>query len=87
VRAAIEQGGWLDIRSTRVICGWAGGALLERFSKVWCDSRDAIQPLVVAEMPADTNNDNARGYDHAAADILCNACRSVIATLHAERAQ
>jgi Phage terminase large subunit gpA, ATPase domain len=52
---------------------------LERFSYVWCDTCEKIQPMTFDMMPADDQN------DHDAADIVCNECKSIIATLHAAR--
>jgi hypothetical protein len=53
--------------------------LLDRFPLVWCDTCEKVQPMTFAVMPADDKN------DHDAADIVCNECKSVIATLHAAR--
>lgn len=52
---------------------------LERFPFVWCDTCQKIQPMIFDVMPA---NDKT---DHDAADIVCDECKSVIATLHAAR--
>jgi hypothetical protein len=53
--------------------------LLDRFPLVCCDTCEKVQPMTFAVMPADDKN------DHDAADIVCNECKSVIATLHAAR--
>jgi phage terminase large subunit GpA-like protein len=56
--------------------------LIKAFPKVWCPNCGARQPVEIAVMKADNRN------DHDAADILCEACKFVVATLHAEaRAQ
>ena len=52
---------------------------LERFPFVWCDTCEKIQPMTFDVMPAGDEN------EHEAADIICNECKSVIATLHAAR--
>jgi hypothetical protein len=54
---------------------------LERFPLVWCGTCEKIQPMLFDEMTANEKN------DHAAADIVCSECKSVIATLHAARPQ
>jgi hypothetical protein len=52
---------------------------LEHFPYVWCDTCEKIQPMIFDVMPADDQN------DHDAADIVCNECKSIVATLHAAR--
>jgi hypothetical protein len=54
---------------------------LERFPRAWCDTCDKVQPVTLDVMPADEKN------PHEAADIVCDECKSVIATLHAPEAQ
>jgi hypothetical protein len=46
---------------------------LEHFPLVWCGTCEKIQPMLFDEMPANDKN------DHAAADIVCSECKSVIA--------
>jgi thiol-disulfide isomerase/thioredoxin len=50
--------------------------LLARFSRVWCPTCKKTQPMIFDVMKANDKN------DHDAADIVCNECKSVIATLH-----
>src|SRR5262245_47583951 len=50
---------------------------LGRFSLVWCDACDKVQPMIFDIMQANDRN------DHDAADIICAECKSIIATLHA----
>ena len=52
--------------------------LKRRLPMVWCPNCGTVQPMDFALMPPDDRN------DHDAADILCGACKFVIATLHAE---
>ena len=54
---------------------------MEHFSHVWCDACQKIQPMIFDLMQANRKN------DHAAAAIVCEECKSIIATLHAVRAQ
>jgi hypothetical protein len=54
---------------------------LERFPRVWCDTCEAIQPMVFDVMKADDK------HDPAAADIVCDHCKSIVATLHAPKAK
>jgi hypothetical protein len=54
---------------------------LERFPRVWCDTCQKIQPMIFDVMRGNDKN------PHAAADIVCVECKSVIATLHAPEAQ
>jgi ribosomal protein S27E len=54
--------------------------LLARFSRVWCPTCNKMQPMIFDVMKANDKN------DHDAADIVCNECKSVIATLHGPRA-
>ena len=49
--------------------------VLARFPRVWCPTCNKTQPMTFDVMQA---ND--------AADIVCNECKSVIATLHGPRA-
>ena len=50
--------------------------LLARFSRVWCPSCNKTQPMIFDVMKANDKN------DHDAADIVCEECKSIIATLH-----
>jgi phage terminase large subunit GpA-like protein len=54
---------------------------LEHFSLVWCDACGKTQPMIFDVMQANDRN------DHDAADIICAACKSIIATLHARSAR
>jgi len=50
--------------------------VLARFSRVWCPTCNKKQPMIFDVMkPNDKNADDA-------ADIVCNECKSVVATLH-----
>jgi hypothetical protein len=49
---------------------------LERFPLVWSPTCEKTQKMIFAEMRANDKN------DHDAADILCDVCKSVVATLH-----
>jgi hypothetical protein len=51
--------------------------LLERFPGAWCDTCRKVQPVILDVMEADERN------DHEAADIICDACKSILVTLHA----
>ena len=50
--------------------------VLARFSRVWCPTCNKTQPMMFDVMKANDKND----YD--AADIVCDECKSIIATLH-----
>ena len=50
--------------------------VLARFPRVWCPTCNKTQPMIFEVMK--TNDKN----DHDAADIVCDECKSVIATLH-----
>ena len=50
--------------------------ILAQFSRVWCPTCNKTQPMIFDVMKANDKN------DHDAADIVCNECKSVIATLH-----
>jgi thiol-disulfide isomerase/thioredoxin len=54
--------------------------VLARFPRVWCPTCDKTQPMIFDVMKANDNN------DHDAADIVCEECKSIIATLHGPRA-
>jgi hypothetical protein len=54
---------------------------LERFPRAWCDTCGKVRPVTLDVMPA---NDKS---PQAAADIVCDECRSIIATLHAPSSQ
>jgi hypothetical protein len=54
---------------------------LQRFPLVWCPSCEKTQKIIFDVLPARPKN------DHDAADIVCDHCKSIIATLHAPRAQ
>jgi ribosomal protein S27E len=49
---------------------------MARFSRVWCPSCNKTQPMIFDVMNANDKN------DHDAADIVCQECKSIIATLH-----
>jgi ribosomal protein S27E len=49
--------------------------VLARFPRVWCPTCNKTQPVIFDVMKANNKN------DHDAADIVCNECKSVIATL------
>jgi hypothetical protein len=53
---------------------------LERFPRVWCPTCSKTQPMIF-----DVSKANKK-TDHDAADIVCNHCKSIIATLHAPSA-
>src|SRR5262249_59956699 len=55
--------------------------VLARFPRVWCHTCNKTQPMIFDVMK--TNDKN----DHDAADIVCNECKSVIATLHGPSAR
>jgi hypothetical protein len=55
--------------------------VLARFSRVWCPICNKTQPMTFDVMKANDKN------DHDAADIVCNECKSVIATLHGPSAR
>ena len=50
--------------------------VLARFPRVWCPACNETQPMIFDLKKA---NDKT---DHDAADIVCEECRSIIATLH-----
>src|ERR1700739_1694109 len=50
--------------------------VLARFPRVWCPTCNKTQPMIFEVMK--TNDKN----DHDAADIVCDECKSIIATLH-----
>ena len=54
---------------------------LQRFPLVWCPTCEKTQKMIFDVMPAGGKN------DHDAADIVCDCCKSIIATLHAPRTQ
>jgi hypothetical protein len=54
---------------------------LQRFSLVWCPTCEKTQKIIFDVLPAGDKN------EHDAADIVCEYCKSIIATLHAPRAQ
>src|SRR5262249_32896334 len=49
--------------------------VLARFSRVWCPTCNKTQPMIFDVMKANDKN------EHDAVDIVCNECKSVIATL------
>jgi ribosomal protein S27E len=53
---------------------------LARFPRVWCPTCNKPQRIKFDVMKANDKN------DHAAADIICDECKSIIATLHGPRA-
>jgi ribosomal protein S27E len=50
--------------------------VLARFPRVWCPSCNKTQSMIFDVMKANDKN------DHDAADIVCEECKSIIATLH-----
>ena len=50
--------------------------VLARFPRVWCPTCNKTQPMIFDVMKANDKN------DHDAADIVCDECKSIIATLH-----
>jgi hypothetical protein len=52
---------------------------LARFPRVWCPTCNKTQPMIFDVMKANDKNDK---NEDDAADIVCNECKSVIATLH-----
>src|SRR5215470_4614077 len=56
--------------------------VLARFPRVWCPTCNKTQPMIFDVMKANDKNDKNDKNDHDAADIVCNECKSVIATLH-----
>jgi glutaredoxin len=54
---------------------------LQRFSLEWCPTCEKTQKMIFDVLPAVGKN------AHDAADIVCDHCKSIIATLHAHRAQ
>ena len=54
--------------------------VLARFPRVWCPTCNKTQPMIFDVMKANDKN------EHDAADIVCNECKSVIATLHGSSA-
>ena len=51
--------------------------IVERFPFVYCDTCKKMQPMIFDVLKANNLT------DHDAADIVCDECKSVIATLHA----
>ena len=51
--------------------------IVERFSLVYCDTCKKVQPMIFDVLKADEVS------DHDATGIVCDECKSVIATLHA----
>jgi glutaredoxin len=54
---------------------------LQRFPLVWCPICEKTQKIIFDVLPAGGQN------DHDAADIVCDHCKSIVATLHAPKAQ
>ena len=54
---------------------------LQRFPLVWCPICEKTQKMIFDVLRAGGNN------DHEAADIICDHCKSIVATLHAPSAQ
>ena len=50
--------------------------VLARFPRVWCPTCNKTQSMIFDVMKANDKN------DHDAADIVCDECKSIIATLH-----
>jgi hypothetical protein len=54
---------------------------LERFPRAWCDTCGKVRPVTLDVMQANDKN------PHDAADVVCDECKSIIATLHAPSGQ
>jgi len=54
---------------------------LQRFPLVWCPICEKTQKMIFDVLRAGRKN------DHEAADIICEHCKSIVATLHAPSAQ
>jgi hypothetical protein len=54
---------------------------LQRFPLVWCPTCEKTQKMIFDVLPAGGQD------DHDAADVVCDHCKSIIATLHAPRTQ
>jgi hypothetical protein len=52
---------------------------LDQFPNVYCPTRRRVQPYRFEVLKADAY------IDHDSADIVCGQCRSVIASLHADK--
>lgn len=50
---------------------------LKRFPLVYCDTCEKVQPMIFDVLKA------GKDSDHDRADIVCDHCKSVVATLHA----
>src|SRR5262245_59333993 len=50
--------------------------VIARFPRVWCPTCNKTQPMIFDVRKANDKN------DHNAADIVCDECKSIIATLH-----
>ena len=50
---------------------------LQRFPLVWCPTCEKTQKMIFDVLPAGGQD------DHDAADVVCDHCKSIIATLHA----
>lgn len=46
------------------------------FRSIWCPTCDKALPMRVDIMPANKHN------AYAAADLMCGACHTIVATLH-----
>ena len=59
---------------------WSGRQLPvsidSRWPQIWCPTCERIQPLQTDVMEGDARN------SHAALDLLCASCLSIVATLH-----
>jgi hypothetical protein len=54
---------------------------LERSPRAWCGTCGKVRPVTLDVMSANEKN------PHDAADIVCDECKSIIATLHAPSGQ
>ena len=52
---------------------------LVRFPNVFCDNCRKVQPMIFDVLKADEKR------EHDCADLVCGECKSIIATLHADR--
>jgi hypothetical protein len=50
---------------------------LEQFPSVYCDNCRKVRPMIFDVLEVNDKN------DHAVADIVCDVCKSIVATLHA----
>lgn len=51
---------------------------ISKYPKIWCSNCRATRPLICHELERGGRN------DHDAVDLVCDACKLIIATLHAD---